>query len=198
MLWIAFELVSSSYWKQPLNNSHNSSCVVNCFRTCIFVILKTTHRWKRPCWPWLWIAFELVSSSYWKQQTPSVPNYLPCCELLSNLYLRHIENNKLTDEAIINTLWIAFELVSSSYWKQHYRELPRRKFVVNCFRTCIFVILKTTCRAPKTQLHRCELLSNLYLRHIENNMCLYPIMMRNVVNCFRTCIFVILKTTVGL
>ena len=173
MLWIAFELVSSSYWKQPLNNSHNSSCVVNCFRTCIFVILKTTHRWKRPCWPWLWIAFELVSSSYWKQQTPSVPNYLPCCELLSNLYLRHIENN-----------------------------LPLSRLlciiVVNCFRTCIFVILKTTCRAPKTQLHRCELLSNLYLRHIENNMCLYPIMMRNVVNCFRTCIFVILKTTVGL
>ena len=144
--------------------------VVNCFRTCIFVILKTTVR--RPKCPsrLLWIAFELVSSSYWKQ--PLAMPLIQClsCELLSNLYLRHIENNRGQDRGrggtvvncfrtcifVIlkttficyknskNKLWIAFELVSSSYWKQHARGL------------CVLA----SC---------CELLSNLYLRHIENN-----------------------------
>ena len=41
--------------------------------------------------------------------------------------------------------------------------------VVNCFRTCIFVILKTTRQQAEEIGTRCELLSNLYLRHIENN-----------------------------
>ena len=66
------------------------------------------------------------------------------CELLSNLYLRHIENNcarhPLADQQ-----------------------------VVNCFRTCIFVILKTTKMSEVELPKSCELLSNLYLRHIENN-----------------------------
>ena len=146
MLWIAFELVSSSYWKQRnyctisgwgscellsnlylrhIENNSPSCCiqqcyVVNCFRTCIFVILKTTRGviQKQPLR--LWIAFELVSSSYWKQHRFFNPPVAKRCELLSNLYLRHIENNLLM--------------------------LHRRNFyVVNCFRTCIFVILKTTC-----------------------------------------------------
>ena len=43
--------------------------------------------------------------------------------------------------------------------------------------------------------NRCELLSNLYLRHIENNKAETNNIDENVVNCFRTCIFVILKTT---
>ena len=222
LLWIAFELVSSSYWKQRtqsvgamhrrcelLSNLYlrhiENNCrpqlsktgvVVNCFRTCIFVILKTTPREKMVYYRKLWIAFELVSSSYWKQPFREVKKEELCCELLSNLYLRHIENN--TDEAIINTnsvvncfrtcifvilkttrtlrhscqllLWIAFELVSSSYWKQQ-----------------ISWIIST--------LSGCELLSNLYLRHIENNAGWPQKPPPDVVNCFRTCIFVILKTT---
>ena len=67
-----------------------------------------------------------------------------CCELLSNLYLRHIENNP------------SINLVESV-------------LVVNCFRTCIFVILKTTRQKKSANKCGCELLSNLYLRHIENN-----------------------------
>ena len=95
-----------------------------------------------------------------------------CCELLSNLYLRHIENNHGNAECI-------------------------QRAVVNCFRTCIFVILKTTTQINQAKANRCELLSNLYLRHIENNQNISLMRKQIVVNCFRTCIFVILKTTVG-
>ena len=297
-LWIAFELVSSSYWKQLHINNVRFVFVVNCFRTCIFVILKTTPNlkvWQGPrcellsnlylrhienneeerekLWIKLWIAFELVSSSYWKQRSNYTENTVLRCELLSNLYLRHIENNQTDKEREEITLWIAFELVSSSYWKQqasarlpntprcellsnlYLRHIENNQIgllifplpVVNCFRTCIFVILKTTLSDKPYSVGCCELLSNLYLRHIENNErkwklienelwiafelvsssywkqpYLYNYAKRNrcellsnlylrhiennlwasrglfwyVVNCFRTCIFVILKTTV--
>ena len=169
LLWIAFELVSSSYWKQPRTRNARTRHVVNCFRTCIFVILKTTSLNAYLGIRGLWIAFELVSSSYWKQQ----------------MEIEYLEV----------ALWIAFELVSSSYWKQHGAIFARRHEscellsnlylrhienngdysakntirVVNCFRTCIFVILKTTKRNCSAACASCELLSNLYLRHIENN-----------------------------
>ena len=220
-MWIAFELVSSSYWKQRIagkgkqsdscellsnlylrhieNNTVawrlSSTSVVNCFRTCIFVILKTTIKNRN---------FLEIS-----------------CELLSNLYLRHIENNSKSTKnygsivvncfrtcifVILKTthtwlvllelrLWIAFELVSSSYWKQQMDRTISYQYVVNCFRTCIFVILKTTDQATTCQENGCELLSNLYLRHIENNVTIALYQDGEVVNCFRTCIFVILKTT---
>ena len=170
--------------------------VVNCFRTCIFVILKTTGAGMRLRWALLWIAFELVSSSYWKQLTEKLTKLNSGCELLSNLYLRHIENNFVTltfnEESVVNCfrtcifvilkttsgfrsnyaekLWIAFELVSSSYWKQLAMEWCSNSIC-------------------------CELLSNLYLRHIENNSPSGLYSASTVVNCFRTCIFVILKTT---
>ena len=195
-LWIAFELVSSSYWKQRSNKSAQSSTrcellsnlylrhiennlqmlplrncyVVNCFRTCIFVILKTTDLYLQCQTKTLWIAFELVSSSYWKQPIRLYNGALHSCELLSNLYLRHIENN----------------CVKNANNKTH---------VVNCFRTCIFVILKTTKIRTSFTKPCCELLSNLYLRHIENNRAKKTYWVSTVVNCFRTCIFVILKTT---
>ena len=272
-LWIAFELVSSSYWKQLPSSNHSgeiccellsnlylrhiennkrlsaepTAAVVNCFRTCIFVILKTTYVLFVCRSGQLWIAFELVSSSYWKQLMRSAWWLQVCCELLSNLYLRHIENNILASKKLQALLWIAFELVSSSYWKQpltnechfffscellsnlylrHIENNTKFKLgvpvaVVNCFRTCIFVILKTTIdvvsKNPATLWIAfelvsssywkqqffykvipntcCELLSNLYLRHIENNCVRPSSIFWEVVNCFRTCIFVILKTT---
>ena len=195
-LWIAFELVSSSYWKQQswsalgctvgcellsnlylrhiennlLKYSVYATNVVNCFRTCIFVILKTTPGRIPVALPRLWIAFELVSSSYWKQQRQRPRSERARCELLSNLYLRHIENNPYGTYYGVHMLWIAFELVSSSYWKQ-----PKYKLGGICV--------------------SCELLSNLYLRHIENNIEAGERTAELVVNCFRTCIFVILKTT---
>ena len=195
--------------------------VVNCFRTCIFVILKTTEAKTEAEEVLLWIAFELVSSSYWKQLHTQKCRKRLSCELLSNLYLRHIENNtfaayictgrvvncfrtcifvilKTTAKKLMITsimLWIAFELVSSSYWKQRVKQKQNDMKVVNCFRTCIFVILKTTktlfwgrkwelwiafelvsssywkqqLRTKMLNAVSCELLSNLYLRHIENN-----------------------------
>ena len=198
-LWIAFELVSSSYWKQRTRSTWHCDGVVNCFRTCIFVILKTTGFQKNSRNPMLWIAFELVSSSYWKQRSLNLIAQTGRCELLSNLYLRHIENNTEEEREKLWLLWIAFELVSSSYWKQQWSDQNRARNVVNCFRTCIFVILKTTSLEDKvrrvmlwiafelvsssywkqqggvkmTKFWSCELLSNLYLRHIENNVCVF-------------------------
>ena len=175
-LWVCCELLSNLYLRHIENNPHE----------------KTDREAA------LWIAFELVSSSYWKQPLRLYNGALHSCELLSNLYLRHIENNSasysVTLAGVVNCfrtcifvilkttvyywfayfgeLWIAFELVSSSYWKQH------------------------ICRIHLYGA-RCELLSNLYLRHIENNSEKINDYEYNVVNCFRTCIFVILKTTCG-
>ena len=172
-LEISCELLSNLYLRHIENNSKSTknygSIVVNCFRTCIFVILKTTHTWLVLLELRLWIAFELVSSSYWKQQMDRTISYqyvVNCfrtcifvilkttdqattcqengCELLSNLYLRHIENNSEAVGGHAAQLWIAFELVSSSYWKQPQKLINHAMYVVNCFRTCIFVILKTT------------------------------------------------------
>ena len=166
LLWIAFELVSSSYWKQRGFCNINFQRVVNCFRTCIFVILKTTlsdfDETSSRC--------ELLSNLYLRHTENRRQQRADCCELLSNLYLRHIENNGLLSIWKTITLWIAFELVSSSYWKQ---PLHNNMLGIGC----------------------CELLSNLYLRHIENNNSGFPLSSYRVVNCFRTCIFVILKTT---
>ena len=143
-LWIAFELVSSSYWKQRpvstafrrprcelLSNLYLRHIENNCVTQSI-------------CRTKLWIAFELVSSSYWKQLHTQRWRKRLSCELLSNLYLRHIENNFYRNKTKLRKLWIAFELVSSSYWKQP---------------------LALEAIAQRS----CELLSNLYLRHIENN-----------------------------
>ena len=143
----------------------------------------------------LWIAFELVSSSYWKQLHTQKCRKRLSCELLSNLYLRHIENNTFLQITRLKRLWIAFELVSSSYWKQPNYWAVVWVVVVNCFRTCIFVILKTTAivhaGAGVGLWIAFELVSSSYWKqrlwgHAEAH---------RVVNCFRTCIFVILKTT---
>ena len=195
MLWFAFKLISLSYWIQQNRSAKYGATVVICFQTYIFVILNTAEsKWKQPEAE-LWFAFKLISLSYWIQRLPLPPPVLHRCDLLSNLYLCHIEysanGSRFIDRivvicfqtyifVILNTatfpfdlqskqLWFAFKLISLSYWIQ--------------------LTLSTL-----NQVNRCDLLSNLYLCHIEysGHNLNTPYLM--VVICFQTYIFVILNT----
>ena len=66
-LWFAFNLLSLTYWKQRSIAVRMSECVVICFQSIIFDILKTTGLY---------------------HNAPTC-----CCDLLSIYYLWHTENN---------------------------------------------------------------------------------------------------------
>ena len=118
-LWIAYKLLSLSYWKQ--------------FE---YLFRKLTSR--------LWIAYKLLSLSYWKQfRWRQQPTEL-CCELLINYYLCHTGNSKRPIDIWALLLWIAYKLLSLSYWKQW---------------------AQARCRGQQ----RCELLINYYLCHTGNS-----------------------------
>ena len=143
----------------------------------------------------LWFAFKLISLSYWIQPIQHCSWAILSCDLLSNLYLCHIEysdNGILIIPVfvvicfqtyifvILNTaclslinwkpaLWFAFKLISLSYWIQ--------------------LIIKY-CNI----MTRCDLLSNLYLCHIEYSHDGGSRRALPVVICFQTYIFVILNT----
>ena len=140
-----------------------------CFQTYIFVILNTAGWEGSRCNNSLWFAFKLISLSYWIQHPQDWMSDNFCCDLLSNLYLCHIEYSKIDRRNMERLLWFAFKLISLSYWIQ----------------------LKVNENNPRQS---CDLLSNLYLCHIEysGSHCrrLYFI----VVICFQTYIFVILNT----
>ena len=144
-------------------------CVVICFQNCIFDISKT-------------VLFRMTDNEL-------------CCDLLSKLYLWHIENSCLamltccrvvvicfqncifdiskTVRTFVGVnpsqLWFAFKIVSLTYRKQ-----------------CVY----HSC----TSFPRCDLLSKLYLWHIENSRFQYLRVYPLVVICFQNCIFDISKT----
>ena len=139
MLWIAFKFVSlQEIWQltptafaqrhrcELLSNLYlcrrfgnhkehrvESGLVVNCFQICIFAGDLATHGenvlWRRV----LWIAFKFVSLQEIWQRLEPLFLFLPCCELLSNLYLCRRFGNHPKMNA------------------------PATK-VVNCFQICIF------------------------------------------------------------
>ena len=139
-----------------------------CFQTYIFVILNTAKTKLLTNYKALWFAFKLISLSYWIQPGVDYTDKSVRCDLLSNLYLCHIEYSSLQKTfwtcfvvicfqtyifVILNTaiylrgaclslLWFAFKLISLSYWIQQAE--------INA----------------TTELS-CDLLSNLYLCHIE-------------------------------
>ena len=144
----------------------------------------------------MWFAFNLLSLTYWKQHWPTIPLLLLRCDLLSIYYLWHTENNHRQDGYLLLTvvicfqsiifdilkttrpssgestsmLWFAFNLLSLTYWKQHYFLNGQ---LVN----------------------GCDLLSIYYLWHTENNVCPISTLSAVVVICFQSIIFDILKTT---
>ena len=143
-MWFAFNLLSLTYWKQHKFDTVSRLAVVICFQSIIFDILKTTLE-----------TASLIQSS---------------CDLLSIYYLWHTENNKIVYLQKKRLLWFAFNLLSLTYWKQHYFLNGQ---LVN----------------------GCDLLSIYYLWHTENNVCPISTLSAVVVICFQSIIFDILKTT---
>ena len=142
----------------------------------------------------LWFAFKLISLSYWIQRTNNLKHVVYGCDLLSNLYLCHIEYSRPKEATGRIQLWFAFKLISLSYWIQPYRRIYISQIVVICFQTYIFVILNTALQISTYQQMCCDLLSNLYLCHIEYSWWRGEIGRLSVVICFQTYIFVILNT----
>ena len=169
-LWIAFKILSLTYWKQHNDSPKIHPTVVNCFQNFIFDILETTDFANIGYEGALWIAFKILSLTYWKQRTWIKWRFTFCCELLSKFYLWHIGNNQV--EIRLSNLE-----------------------VVNCFQNFIFDILETTCKILSKWQSRCELLSKFYLWHIGNNADLFDMCIELVVNCFQNFIFDILETT---
>ena len=144
----------------------------------------------------MWFAFKLISLSYWIQPPLTLFTSRFCCDLLSNLYLCHIEYSDTDCFHISEQLWFAFKLISLSYWIQLYWPEMLLILVVICFQTYIFVILNTAVKLRKAGVNCCDLLSNLYLCHIEYSSPSAYRTFRSVVICFQTYIFVILNTAV--
>ena len=221
-LWFAFKIVSLTYRKQLVRkflclslgcdllsklylwhiennkaeNVRKAIEVVICFQNCIFDISKTTRYRSYSTHLLLWFAFKIVSLTYRKQQSGECPQSNRGCDLLSKLYLWHIENNakpflllmlvvvicfqncifdiskttRTFSLIALPSLWFAFKIVSLTY---------RKQLIIIHFRGLI----------------RCDLLSKLYLWHIENNGRLSRNCSWVVVICFQNCIFDISKTT---
>ena len=69
------------------------------------------------------------------------------------------------------------------------------RYVVNCFKMCIFALARTTSCAEVTRPLGCELLQNVYLCISTYNILLVPYSTVLVVNCFKMCIFALARTT---
>ena len=161
---------------EPLETTIRLCCrrrplVVIYFQICIFEPLETTRR--RLYMPrfQLWFTFKFVSLNHWKQRPGKQRGVAHCCDLLSNLYLWTIGNNRSTRRSAhrrvviyfqicifeplettpieyrisIVPLWFTFKFVSLNHWKQHISYIPPFLFC-------------------------CDLLSNLYLWTIGNNI----------------------------
>ena len=171
--------------------------VVICLKICTFVVSATTSAENGNINDSLWFAWKFVP--LWYQQQPTYDAlYSTCgCDLLENLYLCGISNNKeptndLVPSVVIclkictfvvsattrlfrtargNSLWFAWKFVPLWYQQQ-------RLFVG-------FLLTKG-----------CDLLENLYLCGISNNVGKYQIQKCPVVICLKICTFVVSATTV--
>ena len=94
LLWFAFKFVSLDHWKQLYYFLYYAYYVVICFQICIFGPLKTTVNFALSNAGQLWFAFKFVSLDHWKQRFILYSSLNGCCDLLSNLYLWTIENNR--------------------------------------------------------------------------------------------------------
>ena len=170
MLWFTFKFVSLNHWKQLITS------LISIFPGCDLLSNlylwtignNTSSRFINTCK--LWFTFKFVSLNHWKQPSQNRWLWKLCCDLLSNLYLWTIGNNKnASDNAVLEVviyfqicifeplettllskasrlhlLWFTFKFVSLNHWKQRHIITGGRSCVVIYFQICIFEPLETT------------------------------------------------------
>ena len=109
-LWFAFKFVPLNHWKQQLAKQREQKAVVICFQICTFEPLETTAEGKATIPIWLWFAFKFVPLNHWKQRIRTTSLTPASCDLLSNLYLWTIGNNKWRLRSLRNTVVICFQI----------------------------------------------------------------------------------------
>ena len=223
MLWIASKCVSLQWQAQfthggkditdscellqnvyLCSGKHNASpstprrpSVVNCFKMCIFAVASTIIAGGQFVTYGLWIASKCVSLQWQAQSLTSNDTLDISCELLQNVYLCSGKHNK--------------DVGGKSL-----------KFVVNCFKMCIFAVASTIrtkfyafrdklwiaskcvslqwqaqCQHQKhLSWNCCELLQNVYLCSGKHNAEHRTSSHQSVVNCFKMCIFAVASTII--
>ena len=224
LLWFAFKLISLSYWIQRTNNLKQVVYGCDLLSNLYLCHIEYSRPKEATGRIQLWFAFKLISLSYWIQPISMCRSFRMSCDLLSNLYLCHIEYSDWRHEqidravvicfqtyifVILNTafLWCSItsaccDLLSNLYLchieYSNRHPLSYILFVVICFQTYIFVILNTAVTSKERRFCSCDLLSNLYLCHIEYSFRTKQPALLSVVICFQTYIFVILNTAMVL
>ena len=142
-MWFAFKLISLSYWIQQLAILLNRYLCCDLLSNLYLCHIEYSPVVRSDRKEMLWFAFKLISLSYWIQLGGTISTILSSCDLLSNLYLCHIEYSPSLSFVSCFKLWFAFKLISLSYWIQQGIILSLQNYVVICFQTYIFVILNT-------------------------------------------------------
>ena len=196
MLWFAFKFVPLNHWKQRSRETETASqgCdllsnlylwtignnarplmgfslnVVICFQICTFEPLETTRLYIYPFLTLLWFAFKFVPLNHWKQRANDKHITTLGCDLLSNLYLWTIGNNKQQIHKEQLHVVICFQICTFEPLETTYSVVTiRGSAVVICFQICTFEPLETTKLPTPFNTSSCDLLSNLYLWTIGNN-----------------------------
>ena len=127
-----------------VKNMSKEKRVVICLKISIFVVSTTTVLWRRPFFIQLWFAWKYLSLWYQQQLRWKITASNISCDLLENIYLCGINNNKH---------------MQIHLWQR----------VVICLKISTFVVSTTTHRARANTAAGCDLLKNIYLCGINNN-----------------------------
>ena len=121
----------------------------------------------------MWFAWKYLPLWYQQQLNCPLMKTEPCCDLLENIYLCGINNNRLSEFPHKEQLWFAWKYLPLWYQQQ------RRQFSI-----CSFVC--------------CDLLENIYLCGINNNAAFCQMRTNCVVICLKISTFVVSTTTITL
>ena len=154
-----FQIVSLTYWSQPLLKRVNTLNGCELLSDCIFDILVTTLIKFFPCHFKLWIAFRL--------------------------YLWHIGHNPRICGAFTRMVVNCFQIVSLTYWSQPPLAIRCRSACCELLSDCIFDILVTTNGSGSIRLNLLWIAFRLYLWHIGHNLLSQGKSPKAVVNCFQ-------------
>ena len=157
-------------------NNNQSACasichrVVICLKISTFVVSTTTAPSSGSRSPLLWFAWKYLSLWHQQQLSVTLSNWESGCDLLENIYLCGINNNRQFIFTSLLLLWFAWKYLS--LWHQQQRGS-----------------VGTMCSIG------CDLLENIYLCGINNNYWEHQIKCDMVVICLKISIFVASTTT---